>query len=74
MVHRGLRTRGQGPLKFDFSNAFNEVRRGKMFQNMFQTVHDELPELYPFVHMCYTSASLLSFGDLVDRCYSELRR
>jgi hypothetical protein len=50
---------GQGLLKLDFSNAFNKVRR----DNMFQTVHDELPELYPFVHMCYASASLLNFGD-----------
>ena len=30
---------------------------------MFQTIHDELPEMYPFVHMCYASASLLNFGD-----------
>ena len=31
--------------------------------NLFQTVHDVLPELYPFVHMCYASSSLLNFGD-----------
>ena len=30
---------------------------------MLQTVHDELPELYAFVHMCYASSSLLNFGD-----------
>ena len=50
---------GQGLLKLDVSNPFNKVRR----DNMFQAVHDELPELYPFVHMCYARASLLNFGD-----------
>jgi len=50
---------GQGLLKLDFKNAFNTVRR----DNMFQAVHDEMPELYPFVHMCYASASLLNFGE-----------
>jgi hypothetical protein len=50
---------GQGLLKLDFKNAFNTVRR----DNMFQTVHEEIPELYPFVHMCYASASLLTFGE-----------
>ena len=29
----------------------------------FQTVLEEMPELYPFIRMCYTSTSLLSFGD-----------
>ena len=30
---------------------------------MLQIVHDELPELYPFIHMCNSTASLLSFGE-----------
>ena len=30
---------------------------------MFQIVEEEIPELYPFVHMCYSSASLLNFGE-----------
>jgi len=50
---------GQGLLKLDFKNAFNTVRR----DNMFQAVHDEMPELYAFVHMCYATASLLDFGE-----------
>jgi hypothetical protein len=54
----GLQTR-QGLLKLDFGNAFNKVCR----DNMFQTTHDELTELYPFVHMWYASAYLLNFGD-----------
>ena len=49
----------QGLLKLDFCNAFNMVHR----DNLFQTVHDVLPELYPFVHMCYALSSLLNFGD-----------
>ena len=50
---------GQAFVKLDFMNAFNTIRR----DNIFQTVHDELPELYPFVSMCYSSASLLNFGE-----------
>jgi hypothetical protein len=50
---------GEGLLKLDFKNAFNMLRR----DNMFQTVFEEIPELYPFVHMCYSTASLLNFGE-----------
>ena len=32
---------------------------------MFQIVLEELPELYPFIHMCYSLASLFIFGDHV---------
>ena len=28
-----------------------------------QTVLDDLPELYPFVYLCYANASVLQFGD-----------
>jgi hypothetical protein len=51
--------RGEGLLKLDFKNAFNTVRR----DSMLQTVHDELSELYAFVHICYATSSLLNFGD-----------
>jgi hypothetical protein len=50
---------GQGLMKLDFQNAFNVVRRN----NIFQTVYDEMPESYPFAHTCYSSASVLSFGE-----------
>ena len=50
---------GQGVLKLDFKNAFNMVRP----DTMFQIVLEELPELYPFIPTCYSSASLLNFGD-----------
>jgi hypothetical protein len=49
---------GEGFLKLDFKNAFNTVRRDEMLL----LVHDELPELYAFVYMCYASSSLLDFG------------
>ena len=52
---------GYGLLKLDFSNAFNSIRRDVMFA----TVLREMPELYPFVHMCYSNASLLSFGEFL---------
>jgi len=50
---------GCGLLKLDFCNAFNTIRRDAMFD----AVRQELPELYPFVYMCYNNSSLLSFGD-----------
>jgi hypothetical protein len=44
-------------LKTDFSNAFNSVH----LDSIFQAVHDELPELYTFIFMCYYNTSFLSF-------------
>jgi len=49
---------GQGLLKLDFSNAFNTIRR----VTMFESVRELLPEIYPFVLMCYSNASMLRFG------------
>jgi hypothetical protein len=48
---------GYGLLKLDFINAFNNVRR----DTMLESVREELSELYPFVYMCYSNASLLNF-------------
>ncbi len=48
-------------LKLDFKNAFNMVNR----HSMFQIVREQLPELYSFVHMCYSSASFLNFGEFL---------
>jgi hypothetical protein len=52
---------GQAMLKLDFTNAFNSLYRDLILQ----TVLDELPELYPFIYMCYANASVLQFGDEV---------
>ena len=52
---------GFGLLKLDFSNAFNSIRRDVMFTSVLR----EMPELYPFVHLCYNNASLLSFGEFM---------
>jgi hypothetical protein len=49
--------RGEGVLKMDFSNALNSVHR----DSIFGAVHDELPELYTFIFMCYSNSSFLSF-------------
>ena len=46
-------------LCFDFRNAFNSVRRDKLLQ----LVHENLPEIYNFVHQCYEEDSNLFFGD-----------
>jgi hypothetical protein len=47
----------------NFSQAINKVRR----DNMLHTVHDELPELYKFGHMCLhlysTSATIYYCSD-----------
>mgnify|MGYP003503029475 FL=1 len=45
---------GHGLLKLDFNNAFNTIRRDAVFD----AVRQELPELYPFVYMCYKDMSL----------------
>ena len=52
---------GQGLLKLDFNNAFNSVRR----DGVFKAIHEMLPELYPFIHTCYSNASLLNFGEFL---------
>ena len=52
---------GQALLKLDFANAFNAISRDVILQ----TVHDELPELFPFIRTCYNSASHLCFGDFL---------
>jgi len=52
---------GQGVLKLDFFNAFNTIRR----DSMFESIRELVPELYPFVHLCYSQASHLSFGEFL---------
>ena len=42
----------QALLKLDFANAFNAISR----DGILRTVHDELPELFPFITTCYNSA------------------
>ena len=32
---------------------------------VFKAINELLPELYPFVHMCYANASLLNFGEFL---------
>lgn len=48
----------QALLKIDFSNAFNTLRRDEMLN----TVHRDLPALYPFIDSCYSGQSFLRFG------------
>jgi hypothetical protein len=48
-------------LKFDFRNAFNCVSR----QVFLDEVKEKLPWLYPFVVQCYSTPSVLKFGDRV---------
>ena len=52
---------GQALLKLDFANAFNAISRDVILR----TVHDELPELFPFITTCYNSSSHLCFGDFL---------
>jgi hypothetical protein len=40
---------------FDFTNAFNEVSRQKILDN----VQEKYPELYPYVNLCYAKTSHL---------------
>ena len=50
-----------GVVKFYFSNAFNSVFRDVMLQS----VYKQLPELHPFVHLCYSKSSHLRFCDFL---------
>jgi hypothetical protein len=50
--------RGESLLKTDFSKAFNTLQRDEMLSK----VHNELPELYPFMYSCYSDESFLRFG------------
>lgn len=45
-------------VKLDFSNAFNCIRRDAMLQAVF----DQIPELYRYCHLAYSSSSFLKFG------------
>ena len=47
--------RGQGPLKLDFSNAFNSISRDIL-------IHVVASELFKFVKNCYAEQSNLYFG------------
>ena len=50
----------RSPIKLDFQNAFNSLRRDKMLE----AVREAVPELYPFVHSAYEKPSSLFYGDL----------
>ena len=41
-----------------FANAFNTIRRDKMLES----VKEFAPEIFPFVHSCYSDTSFLRFG------------
>ena len=45
--------------KLDFKNAFNSIRRDKVLEAARQFI----PELFPYVHSCYSSPSFLRFHD-----------
>lgn len=49
---------GHALLKIDFTNAFNTLSR----EEMLNVIHNELPELYPFIDSCYSDPSFLRFG------------
>jgi len=36
-----------------------------LFYKLIQTVHDDLPELYPFIYACYSDSAVLLFGETV---------
>jgi len=53
-------TQGEKVLpKLDVKNAFNSIRRDKVFQ----ATHTHLPEIYPFIWDCYSSKTSLFHGD-----------
>jgi len=48
-------------LKLDFVNAFNTISRDEILH----TFQEVLPELYPFILICYNSPSHLCFGEFL---------
>ena len=46
-------------LKLDFKNAFNNIRRDRMLKAVMQLE----PDLFPLVHLAYSSPSVLFWGD-----------
>jgi len=48
-------------LKLNFSSVFNSA----LCDVMLASDHEDLPALYDFIHLCYTSLSLLRFGDFL---------
>ena len=45
-------------LKIDFTNVFNTLHRDEMLS----VIHDEMPELFPFIDSCCLVQSFLWFG------------
>ena len=54
----GTPPEGRWTLLLDFSNAFNRVDRG----NMFQEVRDRIPTMAAWMEMCYGAQSFLHLG------------
>ena len=50
--------KGDIVVKLDFSNAFNNLHRDVILR----AVSDNVPELYRFCHLAYSSDSILKFG------------
>lgn len=46
-------------LKLDFKNAFNELERDYMLL----TTYQKCPGIYPFIKQCYSTPTVLTFGD-----------
>lgn len=48
-------------IKLDYVNAFNELERNPMLHSAF----DMCPEIHPYLHQCYSTPSILWFGDFI---------
>ena len=57
----GFRMNSLAILKIDFKNAYNMLRRDTILKEC----AEKIPELYPFVHFCYSESSWLAFGNEV---------
>ena len=57
-------------LKMDFTNAFNSLRRDRMFL----AVRDLTPQLLPLVISAYGSLSSLFFGDKVIESWEGVQQ
>lgn len=46
-------------VKLDFRNSYNEIER----QPFLKATKEKCPEIYPFIHQCYSEPTWLTFGD-----------
>jgi hypothetical protein len=56
--------------KIDFTNAFNAVSRDEVFKS----AEEDVPELQPFINVCYGQPSFLVYGSVIIKSEEGLQQ